>query len=782
MFFGWLFGRFVLYDVFLSDSDLYEYFLPQFLAPVRLWSSFEFSGLPAFADPGVLTFYVPNILLGGILHSWTAFVLSACVLAACFSYAYVYSLTKSCAAATFSALAYSASEAMVERLAHLTSVHVIAWLPLMALAVDRVRGPDARLWVVVGGAAVACCVLAGHPQPAIYAVYCAAAYAVAGLVAERARWRAYAATAAMFGLGASMAAVKLLPLADASLYLARQQITFERFVGRSLTAGQTWSIAFPTVLHGDTRELPTYVGIATLLLAIVALTRMRSNWRIAFWGVVGVIALLMAMGTATPLVDAASHVPLYGRFRNLSRHLFLFAFGAAVLGGLGLASIERRDITRAALRRASLILLVPMTVGGILMASRSGWFEFEVALGRPGPGPMAALSIGIWIQFLIACVAVALASWMVRRGPSPAAITLLVALLGVDLVNALPYEISRLGAEFTWLRAANTGPSVHAATLRDALEPAHQRALAIGGTGTDEVVPAGFAAVWRLPIAGGYGPMLLERYSEFAQMGTNGEVRPAVLSDTDVALDLLAVRYIIVNRDVLDGAETQRWLKNGDRWREVTHVRTSRTTDRGADIDVENEQDVAVFENERALPRAWFADDVVGLSDADALAAVRTSRLPDGRAFDPRGMAIAEPAAASTRAGATQGAAPQRLEGGSGDRTVRLTRIGDGDIELAVSGSRGGFLVLSENFYPGWRARIDGGEVTVLRTDVTLMGIDVPAGDHTVAFSLEPGALRAGSAISLAALLACVGLLARLTGGARPRRAPPPARRWPGRP
>ncbi len=275
--FFWLFSRFFLRPLYLAESDLYENGLPIFLSPVWIWSSFEFSGLPVLADPANFTFYPPNMLFGELLHSWTAVVMSAPLLAACFTYAYVFSLTRSRTAAIFSALAYSLSEDMLERLRHLNHVHAIAWLPLILLSIDRVRGNRPRLWIVIGAAAVGSCILAGHPQPALYAMYCAGLYALAGLIvdpmsqrtrppvpgapAARPRWQQFSSTAAMFAVGILLASVKALPLAESSSLVVRSEgLTFTRFVGPSLTGPQMFSFVFPTIEHAPTTELPTYVG------------------------------------------------------------------------------------------------------------------------------------------------------------------------------------------------------------------------------------------------------------------------------------------------------------------------------------------------------------------------------------------------------------------------------------------------------------------------------------------------------------------------------------------
>ena len=101
---------------------------------------------------------------------------------------------------------------------------------------------------------------------------------------------------------------------------------------------------------------------------------------------------------------------------------------------------------------------------------------------------------------------------------------------------------------------------------------------------------------------------------------------------------------------------------------------TSRQTDRGCDADVEGETDVTVFENLRAMPRAWFVSEVTALSDVEGINAVRTSRLPDGRAFDPRAVAIVDPANQ-----------PPTSHFSPGPSAARLVRVGDGEGATWVS-------------------------------------------------------------------------------------------------
>jgi hypothetical protein len=746
--FVWLFARFFLHQVYLAESDLYENGLPIFLSPIWKWSSFEFGGLPVLADPQNFNFYPPYILLGEILHSWTAVIVSAPLLAAWFTYAYVFSLTRSRSAALFSALTYGLSEEMLERLRHLNHVHAIAWLPLIALALDRVRGERPRRWTAIGALAVGCCILSGHPQPALYLMYAVGLYAAVGLIAGRAPWRSWGYTALLFTLGILLSAVKAFPLFEARNYVVRSEgLTFERFVGPSLSGPQMFTFVFPTILHPPITELPTYVGLAGLLLAMIGASRLRTNWRVAFWAAMSVVGVGMALGTTTPLVDVAYYVPFYAWFRNLSRHLFLFAFGASVLAGIGIAALQQRQVSRRTLRVAATILGAVMVVGALLIWRVPASFPLEGPHGEPGPGPLSFLSVGVWIQFAILIVVIAIAARLVRA-PSPALIALLTIVLVADVLSALPYDIKPDGIEFFAVTRENIGPSVHALAIGHALEETQGRALAAGGTQVDDVLPATFARVWRIPIAGGYGAMLIDRTSRMANMGTNGEVRPAVLGDTNTALDLLAVRYLIVNAEQADDPVRHHWLYESDRWREAMHFQTSRETDRGRDQDVDGETDVRVFENRRALPRAWFPTSAVTVSDDDAIRAVQDGQLPGGIAFDAHAEVLIDPAISLP----ASRFAP-------GPSQVRVTNVGDGEIALTVSTQGGGLMVLSENAYPGWVARVDGVPTPIYRADVALQAVMVPAGNHRVNFTLESRSLRAGMIVSGAALLACAALL-----------------------
>jgi len=163
---------------------------------------------------------------------------------------------------------------------------------------------------------------------------------------------------------------------------------------------------------------------------------------------------------------------------------------------------------------------------------------------------------------------------------------------------------------------------------------------------------------------------------------------------------------------------------------------------------------VAVFENARALPRAWLASAELVADDEEALKVVRTGRLPGGEVWDPLRTALVEEptgAAFDTPAPPSQG----RAEVSSHE----ANRVG-----VKTSSPSPALLVLSENHYPGWRAYVDGEPADLLRVNYNLRGVVLAAGEHEVEFVYRPASVLVGVLVSLLAAFALTPLGHRLVG------------------
>ena len=217
--------------------------------------------------------------------------------------------------------------------------------------------------------------------------------------------------------------------------------------------------------------------------------------------------------------------------------MFLFAFGVRRPGRLWRGRVRARP---------GLAARIPS--GGGHPGDRDGdrrdshpripaSFPLEGPHGEPGPGPLSIFTVGVWIQFAILAAVIAVGNWGRRSFQGDSrwrwAPALLMAILIVDLLNALPYDIKPDGIEIFAISEEETHPSVHAlGRLRAAWNRRSRGRSRSAGRSSIEVLPGTFARAWRIPIAGGYGAMLVDRLSRLASMGTNGEVRPAPSSRT----------------------------------------------------------------------------------------------------------------------------------------------------------------------------------------------------------------------------------------------------------
>src|SRR5262249_35761775 len=69
-------------------------------------------------------------------------------------------------------------------------------------------------------------------------------------------------------------------------------------------------------------------------------------------------------------------------------------------------------------------------------------------------------------------------------------------------------------------------------------------------------------------------------------------------------------------------------------------------------------------------------------------------------------------------------------------------------------GGAAGILVLTDLWYPGWSAELDGHPVEILRADGCVRAVAVPAGEHHVIFRYRPRSFIAGAAVSIVSLAA----------------------------
>jgi hypothetical protein len=135
---------------------------------------------------------------------------------------------------------------------------------------------------------------------------------------------------------------------------------------------------------------------------------------------------------------------------------------------------------------------------------------------------------------------------------------------------------------------------------------------------------------------------------------------------------------------------------------------------------------------DQVAPRAWLVYQTQEVDEDEALAQL------DASDFDPAQVALVPPGTALF------------LEPPDGEEKgyVEILDRTPSSLALRVSTPTDGLLVLSEVYYPGWRATVNGQTAPILRVDYALRGVPVPAGQHRVEFFFRPATFAWGAAIS----------------------------------
>ena len=147
------------------------------------------------------------------------------------------------------------------------------------------------------------------------------------------------------------------------------------------------------------------------------------------------------------------------------------------------------------------------------------------------------------------------------------------------------------------------------------------------------------------------------------------------------------------------------------------------------------------LDNPFALGNAWFVDEVQYVDDAN-------EEIEAIHGFNPLQTAVVD-----KKFETLVKAVPS-----DSTATIELVSYEPNYLKYEVNSDKGGTIVFSEIYYPGWQSSIDGEEAPHGRANYILRAMNVPAGKHVVEFKFDPDSLHVTETIAFIAL----GLLALL--------------------
>lgn len=634
--------------------------------------------------------------------------------------------------------------------------HSAVWvlIPWLLLAVEYlVRRPD-LVTVSALSALVGVQFLGGHPESSFHAMVAAVAFfAVRAFPAARRQdgktWRRIGAFVGASVLGTVLAALVLLPFVELLLGSAdlaqrsdsaKSGFTEPRYL-LGLALPYYWGKPTGTPIETFFVARAVYAGALPLLLAFVAIMVRPRGIRAA---VAGFGAVCMAVVFAVkPVFQIVTALPVFSSGHN-TRLVALYMVCVALLAGWGADDLASR---RLAGRRRTITL----AVCGVAIVGPIAWVVANGTFGGAGLGeaarvawtfakPPAATEAGAFPTIRMASVL----GWLPIIGAVTALLVLATRPRGLPAVVFAVAALTLTAGDLALVGMGNN-PAVDREHAEQPLtggirflQSRRPDRFVSGQQIPQDVIPMNFglyeARGYDLPIERRYDRLWRSRVSpEYpSQNGSYPQFIP--LSLPRVTKERLRILGLLGVRDVLDAPDAPplrgKYLRVAYRGRDAT-----------------------IYENKKRLPRAF----VVGAQSTATSGRQALDRFT-GRRFDARDVAVTE-----SRVPGLPVADSARRAG-----SARIVRYGADRVRVSATATRPGMLVLSDNWAPGWKVKVDGQEQDLHRVDYVLRGVRLAPGRHQVEFAYQPLSWRIGWITSLVALLLVTAMM--VVGRRRRRR------------
>lgn len=730
-----------------------------------LWTPNLAFGYPLFAEAQAGMLYPVHLALTPFSTS-TAYSLSVIIryiLGGVFMFLYARRIIRNSWAAVLSGLVFSCSGYMIAQVPHENVENALIWLPLILLLLDKWITESNRRALFGAGLSMGISFLAGYFYISLLILTTATSYYLYfSLIpegGEQTVWKRLKSSRVsggliLFGfLGVGLACVQLLPnyeLAQESTrmggldYKTSTQVSFPpfnmvcfvfaKFFGHPSLAPWHWGL-----WKGNYIDLVIYLGVLPFLFLLAALIVRRDKYTL-FFGALFLLALGLAFGQFSPLWYIWNKLPVFSMMRNPARFLSLIMTAGALLAGLGMDTLMRATLPEEK-RRLTFIRMLRIGTSAVMILALTG--SVLIASFRPGLLKLAHWFIDSFVynqsihqhsreyyygmvdlefdkfleiiqlthpffypSLILVAVSTLVILWLVARPRSGMVVGFLVlALVASDLLwFAKGYNYELPPDAYDQKRAYFNLMEQDTSVFRYTNAP-----LDISLRNYDPLLFNQMGIQVKSPLQMSRQVTLIETLRPF--MSNLAEV-----TAPHPLINLLNIKYIVTTDSL------------SEPWAKLRYNKGER-----------------VYENQTVLPRAFIAPYARILPTQQEV----LQNLADST-FRPQETVLLESEPAFVPSVANP---PTRL-----DQAV-ITSYKNDTVDIDVE-TNGGFLVLTDTYYPGWRAYVDGVEQPILRANYLFRAVPLQSGRHQVSFVYKPLSFRIGLIVTLMSLVIGCALLA----------------------
>jgi hypothetical protein len=676
-----------------------------------LWNPYEMSGVPLLGSLQAGAFYPLNVLLIAFPFSlgWSLLIFFQQILAGIFVYFYLNNLRLKKVASLFGAITYAFCGFSIAWLEWGTVVHTAIWLPLVLLSIDKInlhfnnakifnqfiKNKELIIWSFVLLFSLVSAFFAGHLQTFFYLFLLSSVYFFA-------RWWQFGKQKKVLFLFLifilcflMLTFIQWFPTLQFILASARDvdQVSWQKegwfmpwqnlvqfiapdFFGNPATLNY-WGV-------WNYAEFVGYTGIVSLVMAIFALF-FRRDKKTLFFGVVVFTALIFILPDILAQLPYMLQLPFL-RTAQPTRLLFLIDFSLAVLAALGLDSYLHQKKKKMFLPIILLLVVVVL-------------FWFFVLVGYKSISPELAENMLIAKRNLYLPTILLVAMLVIFIGNSIIKSRKFHIFSIVFLILLSIFDLLRFSEKFSpFTNKSYLFPQT--AVLSFLQEDSSPYRIM---SENSEILPPNFSIMYHIQSIDGYDPLYLLRYGELiaaiernspdihAPFGFNRIITPHNIDSR--LIDLLGVKYVLSLSEI----HLPKYEK------------------------VFKESQTNIYRNKNVFPRAFFVKIVAASADKNE----SISKLFDNQ-INLRDVAVVENW--------------DRNSNITSSGSASVTEYSDNKVVINTENEGSAFLVLTDTFYPTWRAKVcsdaekECHETKIYLTDYNFRGILVTGGKHTVIF------------------------------------------------
>lgn len=712
---------------FLVESVLKYHTFP-------LWDPYMFSGAPFLGDtqsgmfyPFTLLFYLfPINLVFGYAFILDFFLIGFFT----YLFARIIGLQKFSSLVSGISMMLGGTFTLLIYEGHLFIADTIIWFPLILVLYELALIKKKIIFGIIAGIPLSLMILAGHIQPAAFGILASLGYLGLRLITDYKTYKKHVFQIILvpilsFIVAVLISSIQILP----SLQLSKMSIrsgglSYEFASDFSLPPKQILSFILPHFFgspinqtywgKGNFWSLSGYAGILPLIFAGIAIIYNRNKYVLIFV-LLALFALFFSFGSHSFIFPIFyKYVPGFNMFRVPARFLYIYGFSISILAGIGVNYFTNTYRINATKLKKLAIFLLLIPLASLLFILLLNLRQDKVALFEQFI-LKNSYALGInhsTLYFQIQNDLILLSIFVIF---SVIVLKLLIIygvplILKIIIIAFITFDLGSFGMKFYSTKSIDrifTSPKIIKKIKED---NSSFRVFDLSGKFMTPL------STDRIESVTGINSSYLKHYQEFVWL-----IGDHLKNPYENFVDF----YNIKNPKIL-------------KMLNVKYVISKNKLSNKEYVNIYN-TDYFLYEDSNTLPRAYIVPNAKIVTNKKNLFAIIQSKN-----YDPKDYILFEKGAKVP------------LTNESKFKAVNTTLYQPNMIKLKTDLSSSGFLVLSEVWYPGWKAYDNGRETEIFKTNYIFRSIYLKKGMHDIIFIYDPISYKIGKVISISSVFATI--------------------------